>query len=127
MDLIAKLEAATGPSRELDYEIALAVGWSRNPYGRGWLAANGDLCDAPPCLTASIDAALTLVPEGWHIECLSTPDKGTSVRNPSRKAACDMGPDLDNDEGWEIGRKVGNHAEAALAVCIAALKAREAK
>ena len=65
-DLLSRLSAATGPSRELDAEIALASGWHQiktrweNPYGQF-----AEL----PRYTESIDAALTLVPEGctWEI------------------------------------------------------------
>lgn len=65
-DLIERLEAATGPCRELDRAIAEALGWSgicspnvtfgNRPDGSRWIV---------PRFTASIDDALTLVPEGW--------------------------------------------------------------
>lgn len=66
-DLILRLSAVAGPSRELDAEIALSIGWLKSRYGL-WI--NGvELHDGPPRYTASIDAALTLVPEGavWHV------------------------------------------------------------
>lgn len=49
-DLITRLESADGPSYALDREIGKAVGRAFAP---------------PQPYTASIDAALTLVPEGW--------------------------------------------------------------
>lgn len=84
-DLIAKLEAAEGPSRELDAEIvrqstANCVGVERGPIGgdaqhyeewlfrfdppRSWV----DSWLHVPRYTSSLDAALTLVPEGWMVE-----------------------------------------------------------
>src|SRR5712671_7711959 len=61
-DLLSLLQAATGPSRELDAEIALANGWTRLSHD---LWRNGDdVEEDPPLYTASIDDALTLVPEG---------------------------------------------------------------
>lgn len=51
--LIARLEAATGPSFTLEQEIFRAV----NP--------NATKLSVPNNYTSSIDAALTLVPEGW--------------------------------------------------------------
>ena len=49
-DLITRLESADGPSYALDREIGEAVGRAFAP---------------PMPYSASIDAALTLVPEGW--------------------------------------------------------------
>lgn len=49
-DLIARIESAEGPSYALDREIGEAMGRAFAP---------------PQPYTASIDAALTLVPEGW--------------------------------------------------------------
>lgn len=61
-DLITRLESADGPSRELDAEIAVVCGID---IGR----SKGDPNDHRlPAYTASIDAALTLVPEGRHTE-----------------------------------------------------------
>ena len=83
--LAERVEVATGPSRELDAEIhAAAHGrtitsleipsrdglWARPGryyYGSALMA------DAPE-LTGSIDAALTLLPEGWHVIIHARPD-----------------------------------------------------
>lgn len=69
-DLISRLEALTAPSRELDEEIALANGWTRIPHSSGhvsgWCCPDGQICANAPHFTSSIDAALTLVPKGWH-------------------------------------------------------------
>lgn len=71
-ELIAKLEAAEGPSRELDAEIALACGWSRSGIkGNVWVPPGHEPwdCDKLPEYTFSLDEALTLVPDGhsWVI------------------------------------------------------------
>jgi hypothetical protein len=71
-DLIARIEAATGPDRELDVAIAQAIGW-RHVAGQAWLRPE-DAAHAKksrrgalnyerhsvPTYTASLDAALTL-------------------------------------------------------------------
>lgn len=88
-DLLAKLRAATRPSRVLDFEIHLMLfgdplwpatdmkGRVTNPNAKmsDYLATYRDVIDADdqdfdfPRYTASIDGALTLVPEGkyWMI------------------------------------------------------------
>lgn len=72
-DLLSRLSAATGPSRELDAEIALANGWRHDHAmaygGEFWQNPTGQICPQPPRYTESIDAALTLVPEraGWKL------------------------------------------------------------
>lgn len=136
-ELIAALEAATGPSRELDVRI---FALSNDPAiirepgdhrGRGivtwalsrWIKEEG--CDASPvwweylagCVqapryTSSIDTALTLVPEGveWSISTLYG------------VALVDVG--LNSDYPARGRRQDGN---VPLALCIAALKAGEEK
>lgn len=89
-DLIARLEAATGPDRELDAEIADAVEFDPT-------------CLHSPAYTASIDAAMTLVPPDtgiWGVAKLG--DQYTAhAGNPDHEGAT-----------------------PALALCIAALRAR---
>ena len=115
MTLIERLESAPEGSRELDGEIALLLGWKKTIdgfYNSRWKDPAGQLQgNIPPAFTTSIDAALTLVPEGWR---------------------WDIGP-------WDdqIRAEIWNHTEdetkeqycgfastPALALCIAALKAR---
>src|SRR5712664_179299 len=58
--LLSRLQSATGPSRELDAEIALANGWRQLTHD---LWRKGDnVAEEPPRYTESIDAALTLLP-----------------------------------------------------------------
>jgi|SRR5882672_10296542 len=60
--LLSRLQSATGPSRELDAEIALANGWKLiNDAESLWRSPTGRY-DWAPLYTESIDAALTLVP-----------------------------------------------------------------
>lgn len=78
LDLAARCEAAEGPDRELDCAIDALLGWRQmpNPTHAGGLI---DMMIGPdgkterrtvPAYTASLDAAMTLVPEGsddWAI------------------------------------------------------------
>ena len=58
--LLSRLQSATGPSRELDAEIALANGWRQLAHD---LWRKGDnVAEEPLRYTESIDAALTLLP-----------------------------------------------------------------
>lgn len=106
-ELIARLEAATGPSRELDF-------WC---WWWGKASHDGELPDADyvtaniksdpgPRYTASIDAALTLVPEGW--EWCAYGAGGADVWWP---------------EGLHA-QKMTYAASPAVALCIAAIRAR---
>lgn len=126
--LIVALEGATGPSRELDIEIARAMGdqdvlriyadpeitvRTANAVGLHW--------ECPGCVgnvfveryTSSIDAALTLVP----------PDMFVGMRRFSDGwyATVAVKSDLEDKSVWR-----GNQKPAAIALCIAALKARQA-
>lgn len=73
-ELIAALEKATGPNRELDAAIARIAGWGcvmRDPQAdHNWYCWRKEYRSGvwiPLSLyTASIDAALTLVPEGMR-------------------------------------------------------------
>ena len=107
-NLIAKLEAATEGSRALDAEIALAInavptGAQLHKDGITWWLDNIGVF-APEDYTTSIDVALTLVPSGerWEVGFC-----GAAVES----------------SGGPI-RSV--HAEPAIALSIAALKARAA-
>lgn len=99
-DLIARLEAAEGPDRELDGDIAIMM--------RPGFYPNRDIAqkDAPR-YSSSIDAALTLVPEGYGRLDIMIIENGHTY----------------------VSRDVGSEYDAEgkippLAICIAALKAR---
>lgn len=126
-ELIARLEKATGPDRELDAEIASAVGWCpRDGYTRqsdnSWRSPSGDISGVTwaPQYTASIDAARTLVPENFSFELTQS-----AVEPPAMARArlwdWRRGP-LAVDPGNEW-KSEGNRP-LAIALCIAALKAR---
>lgn len=70
--LAARIEAATGPDRELD--IAIGVFRREVEWRDGFLmklhpqmGSTDEICHNPRTYTASIDAAMMLVPEGWRI------------------------------------------------------------
>lgn len=115
-DLIARLEAATEGSRELDADIALVNGWEKvDPFsedvcGPPWRQiATGYRTMSCPEFSTSLDAALTLVPEE---------EKGSFT--------------LHVFEGGESAQahvgefEQGDAKTGPLALCIAALKARSA-
>jgi hypothetical protein len=122
-DLIARLEAAAEGSKELDWEIAGKPLWEYPPNDRRPNYNN-------PLYTTSLDAALTLVPEGlWG---------GKIMWNGSERAnggyvELECGPvseggvwaALVNSYDAEDDREeIPKPKPLALALCIAALKAR---
>lgn len=119
-DLIKKLEAAPVGSRELDCEIygilmPEYIDWeyTGSDYpDEYWRGADGkrEVCYVPR-YTTSIDAALTLVPEGWRVDCCWEDAGGTWMfdliaRNKSGTTGQCRAP------------------TPALALCIAAMRAR---
>ena len=136
-DLIARLEAATGPCRGLDADIELASGnWTAHRY-EAWSRYQecGEACNPPiavPCppnrYTASIDAALTLVPEGWAFRLKQTTryDQTCWTGDGQQPAwTVSLMPD-DNKADNFMFYEHGGAATPALAIVIAALKARGA-
>ena len=104
--LIARLERATGPDRELDNAIWALLGQPLPDDPAGW----------PPLYTASLDAAMTLLPKGedwaeWSI--------GFGFIGGQARARIWIGDELSDGQ-----KNVG--ATPAIALCIAALKARSA-
>jgi hypothetical protein len=147
-ELIARLEAATGPSRELDLEIAKSIGAApqdadevkptyeypgndyTTPHWRNRVSAEmehfnktGELLEVTehrvdetgsfPCYTSSIDAAMTLRPDGANCHGFDlTPEWAMGY--------------------WSRNNVSGGHwifeaygKTPAIALCIAALKARK--
>lgn len=105
-DLTEKLAQAEGPSRELDAEIsrALAGGPADHWYQDHRGVYVTDNC--APCYTASIDAALTLVPDG-----------ATGLISIGLGYAR-----IERSDGTHWS---GDAATPAIALCIAALSAKE--
>lgn len=116
MTLLTLLRHAAGPNRELDAEIAEAAGFQVERHASSGLV----LCRKPPeqyswtdipAYTGSLDAAMTLMPEGsqWTLEA-----DAAWVRLLTMA-------DVDEFQGHFTGR--GGKC-TALALCIAALLAR---
>lgn len=139
-DLIARLEAATQSSQALDCEIALACGWRRHdpknssPYT--WINLRGAYEFGPPPFSASLDAAVTLVPEGygWQvgrpIQNYGATGCYSSVFRERRKDEVGFWPGAWGHDGdhskppssdWKTRRYAAN---GAIALCLAALRAR---
>lgn len=105
--LAARCEAASGPDQELDREIAVAVGhpWD---YAADWGSRGHERPVAFP-YTASIDAAMMLVPGGWDW-CLSM--------GAGDYAEASLAP------SWKVTECSGTADTPALALCAASLRAR---
>ena len=132
-DLITRLEGAEEGSQALDlavFEIAQPKTFHRHYWNaRSCLSRDmpDDQKDAearanmrPPAYTGSIDVALTLVPKGWQ-----TTHAAQKWNDPKRwhwGIGCDaLHKDAEPTPGGDVcGEAVG----PALALCIAALKAR---
>ena len=116
MTLITRLEALTGPSREVDEEIAKTTGWTAVPWefegarGVAWYASGPEAYKECPHFTGSIDAAMTLMPASL---------KNTILLQTSSPAKAGFGRDGKKFTYFE-------GVTAPIALCIAALKAREA-
>ena len=124
-DLIERLEAATGPCRELDAAIALEVDggeivWKMANYtmesypARRYASADhvSGYGNAPvPLYTTSIDSALTLVPEGWAEYTLMNGNGYHEATFNNHEAKRTV---------WG-----SSYASPALAICLAALKAHK--
>jgi len=118
--LADRVESLTGPCYETNGLVAEAVGWTcirhrtRRHHGL-WVAPgkhpdDGCLKD-PPMFTRSIDAAMSLVPEGWTFDL--------QVRSHFSHAFLEAQED---ERGAEVSAQ--NAATPALALTAAALKAR---
>ena len=112
-ELIERLEKATGPDKALDGELARAAGLERfySFVGGGWM--DGDTIVELPRYTASIDAALTLV----------GPTQSWVAHGPWTNGRYCAGVAQTIGGAWDDDQ---TGATAAIALCIAALKAREA-
>lgn len=111
-ELIARVERADGPSRDLDRLIGEAVDAP--------LASSGDVVGLGyATFTASLDAALTLVPKGWALYRI---DQYNDRENP----AWGWGVKLRCYERPDSGMSTGESRHSiAHALVIAALKARQ--
>ena len=111
-DLIARLEAAMEGSRELDKTISKLIGTYSAPD-------RGDPTGTWKSYTTSLDAALTLVPEGWQFGIGTHP--ADELFNPGgAQAYCTK----HGTGGAPRGYAHADAHTAPLALCIVALKAR---
>ena len=113
LELADRCEKVSGPDREIDREIGRAIGIHvqgspQEPtawINREWIPL--------PVYTASIDAAMTLIPDSWHVVQLRH-------MNPTNWYA-EVGSIIDDAETREGEGIFGN-----LALCAASLRARHA-
>ena len=113
-DLIARLEAVTEGNRELDKAIGLdVVGFDPNMLPTQWPDIGSPPSPWPP-YTTSLDAALTLVPAIWRVYNI----KEAYIYPPNKWFAC-LERRREHRESM-----IGKAPTPALALCIAALKAR---
>ena len=112
--LAERCEAATGPDREIDHDVAVAVGAQ---------ARNGSI-NIAAYYTASIDAAMMLVPEWWAIERWQIwPGQPSALRIVETHLG-------DDGQRWHGGKDRTLSAQAttpALAIAAAAIRARAAQ
>lgn len=151
-ELIARLEKATGPDRELDALLGAACAvvddfdplWFTVPAlyvgdERGTIRIYAGKVDPSVrhhkysrkarLFTASIDAALTLVPEGWSMWFGINGNKGATASVCSNwnddHAPTFQSYDRRPRERGQLPPEETFCANAAIALCIAALKARQ--
>lgn len=130
-ELAMRVEGLTGADREVDAEIAAALrigtehawalnypAWVGRGDGRVYLEEGGPSF-AAPTYTASIDSAMTLVPEGWTFANLSQSDR--------KGWWCELRQGfLTSYDKTASGNQLEN-SSPALALCAAALRALAAK
>jgi hypothetical protein len=115
--LLSRPEALTGPSREVDAEIALATGWARGTMPNGeqyWRNPAMQICPQPPRYTESLDAAVALVADDlyWLIA------KGVTRPDEPMYGAQILA-------GTDVIAEAEHNANPAIALVIAILRARE--
>jgi hypothetical protein len=123
LELADRCEKATGPDRELDADIASSLGWRFRPSFRATMIVAFDpsgIARPAPRPTSSLDAAMSLVPEGWRVG-----EMGETV--------------IECDDPWQVkllekrfsGERAkcaqGDAATPALALCAAALRSRSVR
>lgn len=104
-DLIERLERASGPDRGLDGEI-YCLDPVVAPLWPHWTLFQRE--ELTPRYTGSLDAAMTLLPEGTYLQILI---------GPNRCEYAWTGEDLDCDDHH------GDHKYPPIAACISILKA----
>lgn len=117
-ELIARLEAADVGTMDLDLAIATTIlGWTERGLAHGtvWITPDGmtKTWREIPHTTRSLDAAMALVPPRslWSV-CDMEEGPFAQIVKPKQSG------------GYEGGLTMGRAANPALALCIAALRAR---
>lgn len=141
LELADRIEALDGPDREIDTEIAVIDGYClhKNTTRSGaptdnvfdcddcgadsWgnRSKNGKdqrLHDPVPSFTTSVDAALTLVPDGWNH------GHRYSTKKQTAQAWCEFIPAVPFGPEELLTTHSGKCSSPALAICAAALRAR---
>jgi hypothetical protein len=108
LDLAERCEKAEGASYVLDHDIRIALG-IKAPSGFQMQYEGASL----PAYTASVDAALALVPEGWHPSVILRQAIDAAIM-ATRSASSDT------EAQREFTRRL------AAFICAAALRARAA-
>lgn len=138
--LAQRVEAATGPDRKLDRDIVVELHRhidQRNLTARKWAQQfwlRDDDDDMEPIrFTASLDAAMTLVPEGWLLDKLYDRRVDEGGRTPFQPPSGEYSARLyyfrrdENDVARRDNLSWGKGKSRALALCAAALRARNAE
>lgn len=122
--LADRCERSVGPDRELDAEIAKAVGLSQLLIDRMIERGLG-----PATYTGSIDAAMTLVPDKcWlTLDRYSISDVEAHQQRNWRVWIKTLVGDLDGDGPCALVKQLATGTTPALALCAAALRARAAE
>lgn len=137
-ELAARIERAEGPDIALDCEVAIALNLAPAGYERAvvwgeprpyWWDRSDPKADywSVPAYTGSLDAAMQLIPEGWHVYEANFGDP-TRGKWYAQAYVCIL-PYQTNDAGWATADGARDGARAAtpaLALCAAALRARSA-
>ena len=123
--LAERVEAATGADSELDAEIAISVGWYRSYYGADerivWRSPDDTTFANPLRYTASLDAAMSLVPSGqMQVVDLTL---GWNADDPKEWPAVTVRWYPPGNTGNDWHAMIVTAATPALAICIAALRA----
>lgn len=111
LKLAERVEALQGPDREVDELIERAVG-TYSAFSHYTLGDDDQPDYIPTSYTASLDATMTLVPEGWMLITLS--DIAADGMPFARLGDCDK------------VEECGIAGNTTLALCAAALRARAA-
>lgn len=127
LEVAERVEKATGPDPVIDAEIHIALGRSDGRHIAtitGFCAAEGIPAIPAPAYTSSLDAAMQLVPEGWHAAKLGERlDDGDRTRRTYSGA---WGARLHLTENRLRNLAYGSAPTAALALTAACLRARAA-